>query len=143
MGYQLTRNESRLILLKACIYIYAHSIYFIYMCKSRKRSSYFASKFLVPVMSTEKRKAPDEWLKPTFLNVDETTRGVYLARFSGVVPPDSTTFREYKRKRTGDRSLKDVILQGETERIEYEGRTRGDNVDESCQYDYCSFCELS
>jgi hypothetical protein len=55
-----------------------------------------------------------------------------LAEFSGVLPPDSTTFREYKRQRTG-KDKRNIILQGETERIEYEGFTGGED-DETCQY---------
>lgn len=84
-------------------------------------------------MSGEKRKAPDEWVKARILKAEDGSRGAYLANFSGVLPPDNTTFREFKRKRVDDRPIKDVILQGETERIEYEGRTRGENADDNCQ----------
>ena len=79
-----------------------------------------------------KRKAPEEWVKATVVG-DQDTRGAYLAGFSGVLPPLSTTFREYKRKRAGNDDVKDIILQGETERIEFEGRTKGDDID-TCQY---------
>ena len=96
-----------------------------------KRSSL---EIVVHVMSGEKRKAPAEWVQPTIMRADEQAKGAYLARFSGVVPPESTGFREYKRKKLDDRPIKDVILQGETERMEYEGKTRGDNVEDACQY---------
>lgn len=83
-------------------------------------------------MASEKRKLPDEWIKATVLS-DDGSRGTYLARFSGVVPPETTTFREFKRKRTDDGGTKDVILQGETERIEFEGRTVGTDDSDNCQ----------
>lgn len=84
-------------------------------------------------MASEKRKAPDEWIKVS-LFAEEGSRGAYLATFSGVLPPESTTFREFKRKRTNDAAAKDVILQGETERIEFEGRTIGNEDTDTCQY---------
>ena len=81
-------------------------------------------------MVKEKRKHSNDWIETTILH-GEGLRGSYLASFSGIIPPDAVTFREYKRKRPEDRPIKDVILQGETERIEFEGRTRRpDNVDE-------------
>jgi len=83
-------------------------------------------------MSGEKRKAAGDWIEATILN-DKESRGLYLASFSGITAPVTTTFREYKRKRTNaTQPVKDVILQGETERIEFEGRTIAkDNVDSS------------
>jgi A49-like RNA polymerase I associated factor len=84
-------------------------------------------------MSSEKRKAPHEWVDASIMEEDGL-RGVYLANFSGVVPPETITFREYKRKRGDIPAAKDVILQGETERIEFEGRTRGDDLADNCQY---------
>ena len=84
-------------------------------------------------MASEKRKAPDEWIKVSLLS-EEGSRGVYLGSFSGVLPPESTTFRVFKRKRTDDAAAKDVILQGETERIEFEGRTVGNDDIDTCQY---------
>ena len=84
-------------------------------------------------MAGDKRKMQDEWIKAALLT-DERLRGAYLASFSGVLPPETTTFREFKRKRTDDRAAKDVILQGETERIEFEGRTVGTEDTDSCQY---------
>ena len=85
-------------------------------------------------MSGEKRKAPRDWIEATILD-DRESRGSYLVSFSGVTPPVSTTFREYKRKRTDPvHTVKDVILQGETERIEYEGRTVNQENDDHCQY---------
>jgi hypothetical protein len=83
-------------------------------------------------MASEKRKLPDEWIKATVLS-EEGSRGAYLATFSGVLPSETTTFREFKRKRTDDRAVKDVILQGETERIEFEGRTVGTEDTDTCQ----------
>jgi len=83
-------------------------------------------------MASEKRKLPDEWIKATVLS-EEGSRGAYLATFSGVLPSETTTFREFKRKRTADRAVKDVILQGETERIEFEGRTVGTEDADTCQ----------
>ena len=66
-------------------------------------------------MSGEKRKAAGDWIEATILNEKES-RGPYLASFSGVTPPVTTTFREYKRKRTdATQPVKDVILQGETD----------------------------
>jgi hypothetical protein len=86
-----------------------------------------------PRMSGEKRKAADDWIEATI--VDESgRRGAYLAAFSGVIPPTTTTFREFKRKRNDNQGPKDIILQGETERIEFEGRTNGKNSEDSCQY---------
>lgn len=84
-------------------------------------------------MSREKRKAADEWTEATLLQ-DADRRGVYLASFAGVIPPPTTTFREYKRKRKDRGDEKDVILQGETERIEFEGRTTSTDNDDTCQY---------
>jgi hypothetical protein len=85
-------------------------------------------------MSGEKRKAVGDWIEATVLN-DKESRGPYLASFSGVTPPVTTTFREYKRKRTeATQRVKDVILQGETERIEFEGRTTNEGNDDHCQY---------
>jgi A49-like RNA polymerase I associated factor len=82
---------------------------------------------------SDKRKVPEGWVDATVVE-EEGRRGAYLAEFSGVLPPDSTMFREYKRQRTGNEKPKDVILQGETERIEFEGRTRGDDDIDTCQY---------
>ena len=82
-------------------------------------------------MGSEKRKATHEWTDVTVLR-EEGRRGLYLAAFSGVIPPNTTIFREYKRKR-GDNY--DVILHGETERIEFEGRTT--TQDDHCQYSLC------
>src|SRR5579859_1019441 len=83
-------------------------------------------------MSSEKRKAPDDWVQVRVLD-DKDSRGVYLASFSGVQPPDSLTFREFKRKRTAE-GVKDVIVQGETERIEFEGRSVAEEEGDNCQY---------
>ena len=86
-----------------------------------------------PRMSGEKRKAANDWIEATA--VDESgRRGAYLATFSGVIPPTTTTFREFKRKRKNDQGTKDIILQGETERIEFEGRTNGKDNEDNCQY---------
>lgn len=84
-------------------------------------------------MAGEKSKVPDEWIKAALLT-EEGSRGAYLASFSGVLPPETTTFREFKRKRTDDRPAKDVILQGETERIEFQGKTVGNDDTDTCQY---------
>ena len=84
-------------------------------------------------MSPEKRKGTDEWTNATLFQ-DGDRRGVYLASFSGVRPPPTTTFREYKRIRKDRRDEKDVILQGETERIEFEGRTKSKDNDDTCKY---------
>jgi hypothetical protein len=85
-------------------------------------------------MSGQKRKAAGDWVEATILN-DKESRGPYLVSFSGVTPPVTTTFREYKRKRTeATQRVKDVILQGETERIEFEGRTTNEGNDDHCQY---------
>jgi hypothetical protein len=83
------------------------------------------------VMATDKRKAPDDWIEAAVID-DTGLRGAYLASFSGVIPPETTTFREYKRKRNSDQNVKDIILQGETERIEFEGRTKAADLD-NCQ----------
>jgi len=83
-------------------------------------------------MSGEKRKHEDDWIEATVIDENER-RGAYLATFSGVIPPATTTFREFKRKRKNDQGPKDVILQGETERIEFEGRTEGKENDDICQ----------
>lgn len=83
-------------------------------------------------MGNEKRNADDNWIEATLIE-DEGLRGAYLASFSGVLPPGTTTFQEYKRKRIEDRSVVDVILQGETERIEFEGRTINDDSGDNCQ----------
>lgn len=84
---------------------------------------------------SEKRKAADDWIEANILEEDNGRRGVYLATFSGVIPPKTTKFREYKRKRTDDKNSKDIILQGETERIEFEGRTQTSNSDgNNCRY---------
>ena len=88
-------------------------------------------------MSGEKRKHEDDWIEATVIDGNER-RGAYLATFSGVIPPTTTTFREFKRKRTNDQGTKDVILQGETERIEYEGRTKGKENEDNCQYPLAS-----
>jgi hypothetical protein len=93
---------------------------------------------LLPAMSKEKRKAPDDWIEATILD-DSKLRGAYLASFSGVLPSEKTTFREYKRKRNDDHRAKDVILQGETERIEFEGKTKGNEDGDNCQYYMCLF----
>jgi len=84
-------------------------------------------------MGSEKRKAADAWTEATLVQ-DDSRRGIYLSSFSGVIPPPETTFREYKRIRNDRGDEKDVILQGETERIEFEGRTKSKNNDDSCQY---------
>lgn len=84
-------------------------------------------------MSGEKRKAVDDWIEATVIDGSER-RGAYVATFSGVIPPTTTTFREFKRKRKNDQGTKDIILQGETERIEFEGRTNGKDNDDGCQY---------
>ena len=84
-------------------------------------------------MSGQKRKASEDWIESKVVDT-EGRRGVYLASFSGVVPPEKTTFREYKRQRTGGQTKDDVILQGETERIEFEGRSRVKGNLESSQY---------
>jgi len=84
-------------------------------------------------MSPEKRKGADEWTDATLVQ-DDDRRGVYLASFSGVRPPLTTTFREYKRIRKDRRDEKDVILQGETERIEFEGKTKSKDNDDTCKY---------
>jgi hypothetical protein len=85
-------------------------------------------------MSSEKRKAHGDWIDATILD-DKDTRGAYLASFSGVMPPVTTTFRAYKRKRVdAAHPVKDVILQGETERIEFEGSTTNEGDDDHCQY---------
>ena len=84
-------------------------------------------------MSGEKRKAADDWIDATVIDESEG-RWAYLAAFSGVIPPTTATFREFKRKRKNDQSTRDVILQGETERIEFEGRTNGKDDDDNCQY---------
>ena len=89
--------------------------------------------FDLPRMSGEKRKAANDWIEATVIDEIEG-RGAYLATFSGVIPPSTTTFREFKRKRKNDQGTKDVILQGETERIEFEGRTNGKDNDDNCQY---------
>jgi len=88
-------------------------------------------------MSAEKRKAEDDWIEATVIDGTER-RGAYLATFSGVIPPTTTTFREFKRKRTNEQGTMDVILQGETERIEYEGRTKGKENEDNCQYPLAS-----
>jgi len=86
-------------------------------------------------MSGEKRKAAGEWIEPTIIINEKGSRGPYLASFSSVIPPVTTTFREYKQKRTDAvQPVKDVILQGETERIEFEGRTTNEGNDDHCQY---------
>jgi hypothetical protein len=90
---------------------------------------------LLLAMSKEKRKVPDDWIEATILD-DSKLRGAYLANFSGVLPSEKTTFREYKRKRNDDQRAKDVILQGETERIEFEGKTKGTEDADNCQYLY-------
>jgi hypothetical protein len=84
-------------------------------------------------MSKEKRKLPDDWIEATIID-DSKLRGAYLANFSGVVPSETTTFREFKRKRNDDKRVKDVILQGETERIEFEGKTRTVDDGDNCQF---------
>jgi hypothetical protein len=84
-------------------------------------------------MGSEKRKATDAWTEATLLK-DDNRRGIYLASFAGVIPPPETTFREYKRIRKDRKDEKDVILQGETERIEFEGRTKSNDNDDTCQY---------
>lgn len=85
-------------------------------------------------MSSEKRKTHGDWIDATILD-DKDTRGAYLASFSGVMPPATTTFRAYKRKRADAvHPVKDVILQGETERIEFEGSTANEGNDDHCQY---------
>ena len=85
-------------------------------------------------MSSEKRKAHGDWIDATILD-DKDTRAAYLTSFSGVMPPVTTTFRAYKRKRVdAAHHVKDVILQGETERIEFEGSTTNEGNDDHCQY---------
>lgn len=84
-------------------------------------------------MSSQKRKASEDWVESRLVD-SEGRRAVYLATFSGIVPPEKTTFREYKRQRTGGQTKVDVILQGETERIEFEGRGRVKGNVESLQY---------
>jgi hypothetical protein len=84
-------------------------------------------------MSSEKRKAADDWIEAMVIE-ENRGRGVYLATFSGVIPPKTATFREYKRKREDYGRAKDIILQGETERIEFEGRTKQKDGGDSCQY---------
>ena len=84
-------------------------------------------------MSNEKRKVNKDWVDATLIEADGL-RGSYIAQFSGVVPPSTTTFREYKRKRSKIDDDKDAILQGETERIEFEGRTKEDDNTITCQY---------
>ena len=83
-------------------------------------------------MGGDKRKAADDWIEATCIE-EGGRRGAYLASFSGVLPPETTTFREYKRKRPDDSKMKDVILQGETERIEFEGRTVSNDNGDNCQ----------
>jgi len=85
-------------------------------------------------MAGEKRKASGDWIEATILD-DKDSRGAFLASFSGVTPPLTTTFRAYKRKRKDNpQQAKDVILQGETERIEFEGRTVNEDNNDHCQY---------
>jgi A49-like RNA polymerase I associated factor len=84
-------------------------------------------------MSSEKRKAADAWTEATLIK-DDDRRAIYLASFSGVIPPPETTFREFKRIRKDRKDENDVILQGETERIEFEGRTKSKDNDDNCQY---------
>jgi A49-like RNA polymerase I associated factor len=92
-------------------------------------------------MGSEKRKATDAWTEATLLK-DDHRRGIYIASFSGVIPPPETTFREYKRIRKDRKDEKDVILQGETERIEFEGRTKSKDNDDTCQYPYAQRIDL-
>jgi hypothetical protein len=92
-------------------------------------------------MSSEKRKAADDWIEGGIIE-ENGGRGVYLATFSGVIPPKTTTFREYKRKREDHGRAKDIILQGETERIEFEGRTKQKDDDDNCQYTPFSLPQL-
>ena len=87
---------------------------------------------------SDKRKFPEGWVDATVVG-DEGRRGAYLAEFSGVLPPDSTIFREYKRQRTGNEKTKDVIVHGETERIEFEGRTRGGDDIDTCQFSFALY----
>jgi len=85
-------------------------------------------------MSSEKRKASRDWIEATIFD-GKDLRGAYLASFSGITPPVTTAFRAYKRKRTDtSHPVKDVILQGETERIEFEGSTTNEGNDDHCQY---------
>ena len=84
-------------------------------------------------MSSQKRKMSEDWIESKLID-NEGRRSLYLASFSGVVPPEKTAFREYKRQRTGGQSKEDFVLQGETERIEFEGRSRVKGNLESSQY---------
>jgi hypothetical protein len=87
----------------------------------------------------EKRKSSfweDEWITGKVKSGDEVRGRAYLAAFSGVVPPQEITFRQYERKNAGAADAttrEDVILQGETERIEFVGHTQAQDTDDFSQ----------
>ena len=84
-------------------------------------------------MAGKRKAADDEWIEAVHLG-REKGRRPYIATFSGVVPAESTVFREFKRKRGGTQpAADDVILQGETERIEYEGRSNRTLEQDNCE----------
>jgi hypothetical protein len=90
-------------------------------------------------MRGEKRKLSsfreDEWIKGKLNSAEDGRETAFLTVFSGVLPPTATKFRQYKRKRGKAAVNDDVIIQGETERIEFEGHTAGDhNEEDFCQY---------
>jgi hypothetical protein len=102
-------------------------------CIARKKIFFFHA-------MGEKRKLSfweDEWITGKVKSGEEVRGRAYLAAFSGVVPPEETTFRQYERKNAGAAddatTREDFILQGETERIEFVGHTQVQDTDDFSQ----------